>query len=109
MRIRTMAGVALATAAAVGAVALGTAAFAADETGSARTYQIDQGTSAAAPGGEDCPERGGSSGGATPDQSAPGESAPGQPTPEQPTPEQSAPVSPPEQSSPEQSPAIEPL
>jgi hypothetical protein len=73
MRIRTMAGIAIATAATAGGIALGTAAFAADDPGSAQIMRIDQGTSSqdtsATYTPEDCPERGGggpSSGGSGP-------------------------------------------
>jgi hypothetical protein len=66
-----MAGIVIATAAAAGGIALGSAAFAADDPGSAQIMRIDQGASSqdtsATYTPEDCPERGGngsSSGGA---------------------------------------------
>ena len=81
MRIRTVAGLAIATAATAGAVALGTAAFA-NDPGTEPVYRIDQGTSdpwTPADGTaarDDCPLKNGEQGqGEAPGQTAP-ETAP---------------------------------
>ncbi len=66
MRIRTVVGLAIATAATAGGVALGTAAFA-NEPGTEPVYRIGETSTAdtytPAAGREDCPEKNGQQGG----------------------------------------------
>jgi hypothetical protein len=80
MRIRTIAGLSVAGLAAAGAVALGTAAYAAGGetggtgTGSTAVVTTDESTAPTQNQREDCPDKGGSSGGG---QTQAPESAPG--------------------------------
>jgi hypothetical protein len=77
MRIRTVVGLAIATAATAGGVALGTAAFASDP-GTEPVYRINETSSseyAPAAGREDCPEKNGGGQGEAPGQGeTPGQS-----------------------------------